>query len=572
MFDLIVYLVVNKHKVITRDELFQKVWQGREVLDATLSNHIKNARSAIGDNGQSQHSIKTIHGRGYQFIADVLDMAPKLPPRIYKKSSHYKTLGVVVLVLLVFTLNRLYKPLDYGTISTIAVLPFTNNQPSQDSDYFSFAIADQIIGHLNYLQNISVRPSASVRKFVKIVDPIAIGQQLGVDYILTGSYLKLDNTIRLTTELIEVNTSNLIWRGEPIEVENQNIFELQDIVAQKVLNSLKIKFSTTEIQRISSDVPSNPLAYEYYLRSIAYPYTVDGNKLAVEMLKRSLELDPQYALTYAHLGNRIRRIKQYSLQDLPFQNAEDYYLKALKINPDLLSALSYLALLYTETNRIEEAVKMANIMLDVNPNNADTHFTLGYIYRYAGMVDEAITRQEQAVRLDPLNPKYRSLISTYSGAGKYHKALKMIELYEKSPFTQGWKGLMNFRLGNNEKAIDYFNQAIQLDKNGLWANVAIIFKSHIADKPEAGFQAIKKLSSSAHSDGETLYFLSSYYALLGDKENSLNTLEKAINAGYFNYSFMASNSYYDSFQNNSSFKKLLMLAQNKHIDFKERYF
>ncbi len=568
VFDVIVYLVENNNKVVTRDELFQTVWDGRDVLDATLSNHIKIARQVLGDNGQLQHTIKTIHGRGYQFIGQVNDKPAELKPSNAK--ARYYFLVAVALLVLVFIFFQ-FKSNKKQNIDTplIAVLPLTNNKPSSDNDYFGIAIADQIIGHLNYLHNISVRPSASIRKYINAIDSVSVGKELEVDYILTGNYLKVNNTIRLNIELIEIKSSQLIWRSKQIEVENKNAFELQDIVAQRVINALKVKFSTAEIQRIEKDIPNSPLAYEYYLRGIAYSFTNDGNRLAIEMLKKSLDLDDNYALTYVKLGDRIRRYKQFSLQDMPFQKAKDYYLKALKINPELLNALSYLAMYYTETNQIEKAIELANKMVEINPNHADTHFTLGYIYRYAGLVDSAIKEMEKAVSLDAHNPKYRSLIGTFSGNGNYHKALKMTELYETSSFTLGWKGLMYRRLGDNKKALDYYNQVIKKDQYGLWANVATVFKSYILGNTKQGLIAVEKLSSAANNDGETLYYLASYYALLGDKENAIHTLEKAINAGYYNYPFMVSNSYFTTIENDGRFKKLLKRALAKHSDFKE---
>ena len=571
VFDVIVYLIENNNKVVTRDELFQTVWNGRDVLDATLSNHIKIARQVLGDNGQLQHTIKTIHGRGYQFIALVDDKPIELETTHSK--NRYYVLVALALITLIFVFFQ-FKSNTKQNFDTpvIAVLPLTNNKPSSDSDYFSIAITDQIIGHLNYLHNISVRPSASIRKYINTIDPVSVGKELEVDYILTGNYLKVNNTIRLNIELIEIKSSQLIWRSKQIEVENKNAFELQDIVTQRVINALKVKFSTNEIQRIEKDIPQSALAYEYYLRGIAYPYTNDGNRLAIEMLKKSLDLDENYALTYVKLGDRIRRYKQFSLQDMPFQKAKDYYLKALRINPELLNALSYLAMYYTETNQIKKAIELANKMVVINPNHADTHFTLGYIYRYAGLVDLAIKEMEKAVKLDAHNPKYRSLIGTYSGNGNYHKALKMTELYETSPFTLGWKGLMYRRLGDNKKALEYFNHVIKEDKNGLWANVATVFKSYILGNTQQGLVAVEKLSNAANSDGETLYYLSSYYALLGDKENAIITLKKAIDAGYFNYPFMVSNSYFTTLENDGRFKKLLERALTKHSDFKEMLF
>lgn len=575
VFDLIVYLITNSDIVVTRHELFQKVWQGRNVLDATLSNHIKIARQVLGDDGQAQHTIKTIHGRGYQFIAKITEhnKQKQSSPRSVVKNKVFALLSIglgLVLILALYFLSQYFlRAKTVDEIPVIAVLPFTNNHSDATDDYFSIAIADQIIGHLNYLQNISVRPTASIRKFINATDPLEIGKQLEVDFILTGNYLKVKNTIRLNIELVKINNSQLVWRSKQIEVENKNAFELQDIVAQRVINALKIKFSSTELQRIEKDIPNNPLAYEYYLRGVAYPLTSDGNKLAIQMLKKSLELDENYALTYVQLGDRIRRYKQFSLHDLPFQNAENYYQKALNLNPELLSALSNLALLYTETNRLEQAIELVQKMANINPNHADTHFAMGYIYRYVGLNDQSIAEMEKAVKLDSHNQKYRSLIGTYSNAGMYHKAINMANLYPKSPFTLGWKGLLNRRLGNNKAALDYFNQVLESDESGLWTNVATVFKSHMMQQPKKGLQAVEKLANSAESDGETLYYLASYYALLGDYDNAIISLEKAINAGYYNYPFMASNDYFENILTDERFKKLLKLAQTKHLDYKE---
>ena len=119
-----------------------------------------------------------------------------------------------------------------------------------------------------------------------------------VDLILTGNYLKEANTIRLNIELVDVDANEMIWR-EAIEVEYKNTFALQDIVSEKVIDRLKLQFSEDERARMQSDVSQNPLAYEYYLRSISYPSTTEGHLLAIEMLTNSIQLDSSYAPSFA---------------------------------------------------------------------------------------------------------------------------------------------------------------------------------------------------------------------------------------------------------------------------------
>ena len=291
-----------------------------------------------------------------------------------------------------------------STTNLIAVLPFSNLKPDPETDYLGFAMADQIIGELVYLKNITVRSSGSVRKFInRIVDPKAIGDSLKVDYVLSGRYLKEANMVRLNIELVDVNSSEMIWR-EPIEVDFNSTFELQDIVALKVVEGLDIQFSQKELDNIGKDIPNNPLAYEYYLRSISYPFTNEGDQIAIEMLHKSIELDSSYAPAYAQLGDRMHRLAQFGLQDPEeSKRSENYYLKALSLNKDYIFALASLAHIYTETARIEKAVELTRQILEINPGNADAHFALGYIYRYAGMNIESLQEMEKAVAIDPIN-------------------------------------------------------------------------------------------------------------------------------------------------------------------------
>jgi hypothetical protein len=138
------------------------------------------------------------------------------------------------------------------------------------------------------------------------------GNDLSVDIVVTGNYLKELKYFRLNVEMVDIETNKILWR-EPIEVEYKNTFVLQDIVAKKVIDRLKIEFSEDERARMQTDVSKNPLAYEYYLRSISYPSTTEGELLAIDMLKKSIELDSTFAPVYAELGRRRQRNANYGL-------------------------------------------------------------------------------------------------------------------------------------------------------------------------------------------------------------------------------------------------------------------
>jgi len=215
---------------------------------------------------------------------------------------------------------------------------------------------------------------------------------------------------------------------------------------------------------------------------------------------------------------------------------------------------------------------LARYMQQLNPNNANTHFTLGYIYRYAGLLDEAIEEMEKAIALDSKNIKFRSLIGTYSAIGEYQKALDMTKNYELSPFTYGWQALMNMRLGNTEKALELYDYLINNHPNSLWSNVAIIHKSYLLGDIDAGLGAVSALVNTKVIDGETIYYTAAYYGLLGEKNQSIQLLRKAINAGYFNYRVIASNDYFNDFKQDPEFQMVLNKAKKRSNDFREKFF
>lgn len=578
-FDLLVFLIVNKERVVTRDEIFESVWNGRQVLDSTLSNHIKILRAVLNDDGRTQSVIKTIRGRGYQFIADVKPEItgtdkPVENAKSVNKHLTKKFVFAISFTLVLFFLIDFLKPTqlvsDPNKNRIIAVLPLINSNPNKKTDYFGFAITDQIIGRLIYLSNITVRGSSSVRKYVTDQsDPIAIGETLNADYVLTGNYLIAKKRVRFNIELVDVKTGGLVWRESNFEADYQDSFQLQDLVSQKVIEGLASKFNAVNLKELPKDKPTDTLAYEYYLRSIAQPFTTDGNKQAITLLKKSIEIDDSFAPTYSQLGDRIRRYEQFGLL-----NSEElikpieYYKKALSLNKNLLSSLSNLAFYYCETNQLDYAVELANRMVEINPSSADAHFTLGYIYRYAGLIKESIQEMEFAVKIDPTNIRYRSLIASYSGVKNFGKISNLLINYSKSSFTLGWNALLNFRLGNIKEAKVFFGEIVENDPNGLWGLVSTIHLAKINNEKEKGLIAIHKLEQTNVSDSETVYYIAGYYAMLADRERTLNTLKKSVNSGYFNYIFMQKSPYFDFIRNDLEFIAIVDDAKEKSNRFR----
>jgi len=459
------------------------------------------------------------------------------------------------------------------SVQRLAVLPFTNIRNDPQTDFLGFALADQIIGSLSYLKNILVRPSSSIRQYQnQTLNPQTTGADLKVDIILTGNYLKEANTIRLNFELVDLDANEIIWR-ELIEVEYENTFTLQDIVSEKVIDRLKLQFSQDERVRMQSDVSQNPLAYEYYLRSISYPSTTEGDLLAIEMLNNSIQLDSSYAPAFAELGYRRQRYGNYGLAGaLEISKAEQDYLRALSLNDELLDALQNLSTLYTETARTEKAIELARRMLTINPNNAVTHFSLGYVYRYAGILEESEKEYDRALAIDPGNPRFRSAGITYLCLGKYEKAVQAYNLDKGSSLALNGIAQIFYRQGEKQKAIETLNALLAQESAGVFSFFSIAMKAIIEGETETASMAMTELEQSNPADPELWFTIAEIYGLLGDAGNSARTLEEGVNRGYFNYTFMVSNSFFDRVRNAPEFQRVLEMAKVRHDTFKERFF
>ena len=460
------------------------------------------------------------------------------------------------------------------SLQRLAVLPFINIRRDPQTDFLGFALADQIIGSLSYLQNILVRPSNSIRRYQDhTLDRQTVGSDLQVDIILTGNYLKEANTIRLNIELVDVDANEILWR-EPIEVEYENAFALQDIVSEKVIERLKLQFSQDERKRMQSDVSQNPLAYEYYLRSLSYPEEAEGNRLAVSMLHQSIELDSTFAPAWGALGRQAQLMGYWDLGGAEVSNqAKDFYLKALKINPELFSALTHLTMLYTEFGETDRAMKTAQLILKINPNSAEGMFAYGYVLRYAGMIDESITAMSATLEIDPTNPTFKSAFWTFYFGERYDEAITVSSLAPYS-LRMSWEGEIDIRRGQVELARAKLSKAIAADPegiSGLWATGLL---SALDGDYQRGINAARRWeeASSNLSDVEGLFLLAGVYCLNGEIDKGISTLDTAVQRGYFAYPPMLTSRFLDPARGNPGLDAVLKKARLKHEAFKKKFF
>ncbi len=453
----------------------------------------------------------------------------------------------------------------------LAVLPFSNLRSDPETDFLGYALADQVIGSLTYVQNLTVRPSSSVRKYQHgNYDLDEVGDELAVDFVLAGNYLQQGDRMRLTIELIDLESEQIVWR-ESFEVSYQDAFEMQDLVSERLLARLEISFSEDERSRMKADVSQDPLAYEYYLRSLAYLEDAEGNRLGVNMLRQSIELDWTFAPAWGALGRRTQLMGYWELGGEEVANqSKDFYLKALKLNPELFSALVHLTMLYTDFGETDPAMKTAQRMLEIDPNSAEGMFAYGYVLRYAGMIEESMTAMTAALEIDPTNPTFKSAGFSFVIGGRYDDAIEAFYL-GPTDLAVAWEGEIAIRRGQVEEARAKLSQVATSDPEYLGLMATGVLSALDGDYGR-GIEAARKWEDANLSDGEGWYYLAGLYCINGEIDKCISVLDTAVERGYFAYPHMLKCRFLDPARGNPGLDAVLEKARLKHEAFKEKFF
>ena len=285
IFDLLKFMVSNQGRVISRDELFESIWPGQVVSDASLNNLIKSARKAVNDNGQKQSVIKTVHRRGFQFIckAEVKTELDSLEP------------------------TNLPGRQQTGVSDTsIVVLPFTNLSKDGDKDYFIHGVSEEIVTGLGrYRDLLVIAHDSSVLVSEQTKDAGEAAMILGVSYALSGSVRISGNRVKITVRLTEAKSRYQIW-SEQYDRVLDDIFDLQEEVSRTILNMLVGNIERTATEQSFRKDTRDLSAYEFVLRERRYFGDWSGSRENVrrarEMFEQAIKVDPRYAAAYSGLA------------------------------------------------------------------------------------------------------------------------------------------------------------------------------------------------------------------------------------------------------------------------------
>ncbi|HEY0405760.1 MAG TPA: winged helix-turn-helix domain-containing protein [Pyrinomonadaceae bacterium] len=459
---------------------------------------------------------------------------------------------------------------------TLAILPFKNLKQDAETDFLCFSLADAIITKLGYIRTLTVRPSSYIDKYRnQVIDPKSVAEELNVNTLLTGGFVKEGDDLRITAQLVDVASNEILWRGE-MDLKYENLLSVQDRVAEQIIEGLQLRLSPAESERLKLDVPRSPLAYEYYLRGVDL-YSTSQFQLAREMLEKSVEIDPSYALAWAHLGTTYAASASFQFGGREFyRKARAAYEKALALNPEQIEARIFMANTLTDTNGVEQAVPMLRQALETNPNTALAHWELGYAYRFAGMLEESIAEGELARRIDPGVKLNSSAFNSYLYIGQYEKFLRSLPPREDAAFIIFYRGLGNYYLKNRERAAADFERAYALDSSLFQAQIGKALSYSLGGQEAKGLALLReterRVEEQGVSDAEGIYKVAQAYAALGDKASALRMLRRSIEGGFFCYPYFVNDALLENLRSEPEYAALMEQARRRHEEFKREFF
>ena len=470
-------------------------------------------------------------------------------------------------------------------IQKLAILPFSNIRPNEETDFLGYALSDEIINRLGYLKSLIVRPATVVKKYRGVeISPEEVGQELEVDLILTGSYLKDNDRLRLNTELMNIAKNERVW-SKSMTVNYNDIFAIQDSVAGSIITQLKGEISPGEQTQLPESI-ANPEAYELYLKAKAIDRVViSDTKRTVLLLQKSIELDDNYTPAWTLLAEMYNQLANYGIDPwVNLDKAENALIKAFDLNPDYESSYGIIISLFTDLNRIIEAYSYGVKGLRLYPNNPLIFDGLGYAFRYAGLLSESaeIYSKASSYFFEPDRSVSSKIYESrgYLYAGNYIKSRQKMdetikyaneEGTELSSYHLFYDGIDYLYNGDDKNAFRRFDETYQIDPLQIFAQYGQIYKLLSLGKNQKAISFIKEIEKVNIHDGEQTYRQIQFYAQLGQPKKALDKMKLTIDRGFFPYPYFVSDRFLDPIRDEPRFSELMKIIKAKHIEFKTLY-
>jgi eukaryotic-like serine/threonine-protein kinase len=451
-------------------------------------------------------------------------------------------------------------------IKSLAVLPFRSLDLAAKEDYLGLGIATDIITRISQSGYLTVRPSSAVRKYVKNeMDALAAARELKVDAVLDSTYLQVGDQLRVSVNLLRVEDGTSLW-AEKFDERFTDLFAIQDRVSQQVAQRLRLRLSPAQQARLTKRHTSNLEAYNYYATAMYHFGSIGPDRrtrpesdLAIDLFKKAIDLDPQYALAHAQLGYAYSRIAVFQ-EDNPalIEQAKRELDIAERLDPQLAEvhvARYFISFSQYEGWQVEPAMRQLRLAQQLDPHAG--HFEVADLFHHIGLEKQAFEEFEIALKVDPNNEQTKEFyVQHYYQSARPEEGLEV----NKRLFNRGpdWRYYLETRM--LKEAIPLVEQEYQKDPGSPWKfghQVLLLALQGKHLEAQATVPSILKRERRYRGYHHGTYMIARIYALGGKSEEALKWLRVTVKEGFPCYPLFARDSFLDPIRKDPAFVQFM---------------
>ncbi|HVF48501.1 MAG TPA: tetratricopeptide repeat protein, partial [Pyrinomonadaceae bacterium] len=516
-FETLLVLVLNRGRVIRKEELIKRIWPDSFVEEGNLTQNIFVLRKALGEGPNDHRYIVTVPGQGYRFVAPVREAETTA-------GGDGATLAD--------------EAESTERVASVAVLPFKNLGDENDEDkYLGLGLADALITRLSSLSSIAVRSTTAVIRYAdRQQNPREAGHELGVDTVLAGHFQRAGERIRVTVQLVSLRDSKTLW-AEKFDEKFTDVFSVQDSISEQVARALTLKLTAEEQRLLTKRYTQNTEAFQAFIRGRYFwnKRTAEGLKKGIECAQQAISIDPVYALAYVGLADSYNLLAGHG--GLPpketFPKAKSAAMRALEIDNTLAEAYASLAFVsYRFDWDWTAAEKNFQRAIELKPNYPTAYHWYGESIVAMGRFAESIAELHKAHELDPLSiPINTDLGQSYYFAREYERSedqlLKTLEMDSSFVRARVLCGAVYEQRGMHDAAIEMLQQAVALSENNPLTLSGLGHAYALAGQTAEAGRILEHLLRLSRERYVSAYNIAVVYTGLKQPDAALELLEQA---------------------------------------------
>jgi len=453
---------------------------------------------------------------------------------------------------------------------SLAILCFRNLSNDPASSFYEFSLADAVITELARVRSLVVRPSSVIARYQgQQRDAREIGQELNVSAVLTAGFIHAGERFRVTAQLIDVASGELLW-SDRIDTAASDIIVLQDTIAQRIVEGLRVELSPAEQDKIATASTQNPAAYEQYLRGrdlfarfIFRTLSAEDCDGAIAHFERAIELDPNFALAHDGLGaSYVNRVFKGFGGSEDYERAEAAFTKALELDPHLVEARMLMVFVYLWRGQKEKARQEVSRARREAPNEPVVYFVKALLHRLDGEYGRALRSYDRLVRLDPA----AHVVASYSRAlvhmymGHFDETFRQLDNAGEpdNALVRTFRALALYYTGQTDAAAELMKDVVEKHPNmhGIRPFMAM-FLSAQGKHEEALAQLTPDVKRNGEVDADISYSIGSVYALEGLHGDAFEWLERSISLGNANRPCFENDPNWASLRDDPRFREII---------------